>query len=239
MHQRFHGVHMTTFGTCSPLDNFLKGAHAERNYWRMLQIARWTKGPRVLDVGCGHGSVARFLDDKDIESYTGVDISDKHLAFATNKYGKTRDWVTFQRDWPSGRFNTIVLAEVLEHQEKPINLLKQAEDNLAENGVICITIPHGPDEVTDHRHVFYTHTFLDLVYQTSLSIKYWEYRQGHIFCVLSNDGWADADVDFNKGEENIGYEIEWWIKQYRILERHYELTTVRGIVKRIQKLLGR
>lgn len=41
-------------------------------------------GMRILDVGCGPASVLSYLPDVD---YTGIDLNEKHIAFARQLYG--------------------------------------------------------------------------------------------------------------------------------------------------------
>jgi SAM-dependent methyltransferase len=39
---------------------------------------------RILDVGCGPANVLEYLPSVD---YTGIDINEKHIAFARHRYG--------------------------------------------------------------------------------------------------------------------------------------------------------
>ena len=48
---------------------------------RILWMAQWSRGPVVLDCGCGQGTTFHLLESK-IEKYVGYDISAEAIAAA-------------------------------------------------------------------------------------------------------------------------------------------------------------
>ena len=70
--------------------NFWFGTHKEDNYTRLIQIADFAKtsfaGTKCLDVGCGTGDFSKFLREKGISDYLGVDIYEPSLDLARRKY---------------------------------------------------------------------------------------------------------------------------------------------------------
>jgi len=212
------------WGYDSPLEEWDKGSNKERVYARYLWMSRWVMGPDVLDIGCSHGSLVRFIDDKNIKGYVGVDVNPKALAYA-RKHNR-RKWAVFTEEVPNALFTTVVLGEVLEHQEKPEELLKLAKSKLAPGGKIIITVPHGIDEVSDHRQVFFTDTLAELLADCNLGPINWEYKDGEIFCVAVADA-SNWEIDTGGGERNISENLERWICSYRVMERNYEM--IRGI----------
>ncbi len=101
---------------------------------------------RVLDVGCGNGSqLAGPLADAGYQ-VTAVDPHQpsiehgRKLAPAVNFFHGTVSELT------PGKFDCVIISEVLEHLEAPEALLRSALDFLAESGIMIITVPNGYGE---------------------------------------------------------------------------------------------
>jgi ubiquinone/menaquinone biosynthesis C-methylase UbiE len=64
-----------------------KFSETRKYFWRDLEfIGNWAKdGDRILDFGCGNGRLLELLVGKNIK-YQGVDVSEKLIALAKNKY---------------------------------------------------------------------------------------------------------------------------------------------------------
>jgi ubiquinone/menaquinone biosynthesis C-methylase UbiE len=48
------------------------------------EVLRPQPGTKILDVGCGPANILSYLPSVD---YTGIDLNEKHIAFARQKYG--------------------------------------------------------------------------------------------------------------------------------------------------------
>lgn len=68
-----------------------KFSETRKFFWKGLEfIGNFTEdGDRVLDFGCGNGRLAEIFSGKDIE-YLGVDVSQKLIDMAAEKYGKEK-----------------------------------------------------------------------------------------------------------------------------------------------------
>lgn len=229
---------MTIWGARFPLEDQFKGSDADRVYARYQWMARWVTGPSVLDFGCSHGSLVRFIEDKNIERYLGVDINPKALRFANAHY--KRPWTEFAREIPEGEyFSTIVLGEVLEHQENPGYLLGLVADHAAHNTRFIITVPHGPDEVSDHRQVFSSTKFRDLMVRYSLGTIELAFQYERILSVSSM---CREDVEWGDRkeiEQNLMDKHARMCRSYRLLERNYEAVTGVLWLKKLRNLLKR
>jgi 2-polyprenyl-3-methyl-5-hydroxy-6-metoxy-1,4-benzoquinol methylase len=101
---------------------------------------------KILDIGCGNGSqLAIPLADSGYQ-VTAVDPHQpsiqrgRSLAPAVNFYHGELS------DLPPGKFDCVILSEVLEHLEAPETLLGMAVPFLAESGLLIVTVPNGYGE---------------------------------------------------------------------------------------------
>jgi SAM-dependent methyltransferase len=109
--------------------------------------------PRVLDVGCGNGRFARFLEDRLGRSfdYCGVDESPLALAEARKRVPARESRTFVEADFlegplpplPEGAFDLIVLFGVLHHvpgRENRIGLLTRLSKRLAPSGLLGFSV---------------------------------------------------------------------------------------------------
>lgn len=92
----------------------------------------------VLDVGCGPGTNTRHFLDKD---YLGIDINEKYIAYAKERYGKDFVAVDVTRWQDSERkFDFILLNSFLHHIDDAgcRAILDHLQDLLSETGAIHI-----------------------------------------------------------------------------------------------------
>lgn len=98
----------------------------------------------LLDFGCGNGSaVSRYLVELGCR-FTGVDIHPPSIEFARKHYSRPNaEFIT--PDGLSGRtFDILVYADVLEHLDHPLEVLKDHANRLLNPGGIVIgSVPNG------------------------------------------------------------------------------------------------
>ena len=107
---------------------------------RRFISARYLKGMRILDIGCGS---ANWNTGK--LQVEGVDQTEQQL-----RYGKSRGYLSGFVVWnldelplpfEEHSFDFIVLAEVLEHMGRPARLLAEARRLLKGGGKLVATVP--------------------------------------------------------------------------------------------------
>lgn len=99
-------------------------------------------GERVLDVGCGCGSVAKSIFDKGA-LVTAIDMDLENISLAKSRYGNTA--IKFlhgdaTRDLPHEKFDVVVLSNVLEHIKNRTDFIRKAQFSVQPNRFL-IRIP--------------------------------------------------------------------------------------------------
>ena len=108
-------------------------------------IDRIDNGERILDVGCGYGSVARSIAREYPRCLVaGLDVNESRLAQA--KSAKNPPNLTFvlgdaTRKVPHGEWDVVVMSNVLEHVSNRVNFLsKLKEITLAKRFLIRVPL---------------------------------------------------------------------------------------------------
>jgi len=116
----------------------------ERTYPYYPKIAELVGGKRVLDFGCGRGTLMRLLPN----SY-GIDISEKAIEIV-----KERGMNGHVGTEPKGIWDVIVSTEVLEHLDDDAGMLKKF---FKHTDTVIYSVPHnslGPDVEPEHQRIY-------------------------------------------------------------------------------------
>lgn len=102
----------------------------------------------VLDVGCGEGSTADFLNPVQRTKYVGVDLSKEAIHVAKKKRGPPLRFVhaAAHHFKPQHKFDVIIFSDVLYYVEYE-KVLRQYEAFLNPKGVMIISIFHQTDQL--------------------------------------------------------------------------------------------
>lgn len=106
---------------------------------------------QVLDVGCGNGSqLALPLAVRDGFQLTGIDPDSRSIEHARQLAGQSSN-VTFEcgrvEDLPdANKFDVVILSEVLEHLERPAEMLAAGANRMNDEGILIVTVPNGYGE---------------------------------------------------------------------------------------------
>lgn len=118
-------------------------------YRLILEVLdRYTENiSNVLDIGCGAGTLSLYLGSKGIR-VLGVDISENAIkaSLSTARYLNLSNHVHFRTiDFPkqciTGRFDLILLTEVIEHLKNDEYVLKKLKKILDKNGLLFLSTP--------------------------------------------------------------------------------------------------
>ena len=109
--------------------------------WRMSKIRKYATGDKILDFGCGYGKLATMLPEKE---YVGIDIDKKVIESAKEVNAERKNAKFYSLDEfenKNCKFDTVVLAAVIEHLENPVQTLIKLQKYLQDGGLMIITTP--------------------------------------------------------------------------------------------------
>lgn len=106
------------------------------------------RSKRVLEVGCGPGSVTRLLVQQGDCRVTGLEVDSEAIKRATPYCEKIIHADLNSETWPhmleeEQRFDVVVAADVLEHLYDPWMTLKHMTALIGPDGYLVVSLPHA------------------------------------------------------------------------------------------------
>lgn len=134
------------------LDKMVASEHKyDLLYSTAIKLIPFDKNPKILDIGCGMGSFAKYIHDKGYKNYEGIDFADSLLKFARkrfpeftfNKGNLTSDETlnTFKN------YSMFVSFEVLEHIKDDLKIVEA----IPTGSIFIFSVPN----IKGHGHVRY------------------------------------------------------------------------------------
>jgi 2-polyprenyl-3-methyl-5-hydroxy-6-metoxy-1,4-benzoquinol methylase len=160
---------------------------------------------RILDLGCGNGLVS-----KDMGNVTGVDISPARLAQASRNGLKTLKADVLDTKLPAGHFDVVIATDIIEHMQRPYDLLIECNRLLREGGQLFLETPNAinlerflrllfyresREESPNHLFLFDTISLTEMLTRTDFEIDKINYVG------LNFPGWRKLIKIFNKKKE--------------------------------------
>jgi SAM-dependent methyltransferase len=132
------------------------------------------RGINVLDIGCGDGVLFPFLSGfGDVE---GIE-PDPTVVSADSPWRSRIQLRPFDASFtPGKRYGLILMLDVLEHLEKPVEALQHVRDLLDDDGRLLITVPAFTllwthhDDLNRHFYRFTKKTLTDIVRGAGLEV---------------------------------------------------------------------
>ncbi|MCY1272653.1 Ubiquinone biosynthesis O-methyltransferase [compost metagenome] len=102
---------------------------------------------RVLEIGCGPGSITKLLSSQNDCSVTALELDPEAIEKASPYCQKIFQADLNSAEWPTllngeDRFDVVVAADVLEHLYDPWITLERMVDFLNPEGYLVISLPH-------------------------------------------------------------------------------------------------
>jgi SAM-dependent methyltransferase len=170
--------------------------------------ARWiierVSGGRLLEVGCGNGGMTALLSPR-VEHLVALDVSTPSLSSVAALGLENVETIEslVEHYQPSGKFDWIVMSEVLEHLRSPQALVARCVDWLAPCGSLLVTTPNGHWESNEHLQEFNFEKFAQILVNESAEsvvVSYLRDGQGRRRWLVGQVIVADrpaAQEDFN------------------------------------------
>lgn len=103
-------------------------------------------GKRVLEIGCGPGSITKILAEQGGCKVTGLELDPEAIKKVTPYCVKVMQADLNSSEWPSlladDKFDVVVAADVLEHLYDPWKSLQRMVPLINDKGYIVISLPH-------------------------------------------------------------------------------------------------
>lgn len=159
-----------------------------RHYYRENRIldviSRLSAKGRLLDVGCGTGSLIMQLAHRGYEVH-GVDMSEECVRrtsenlrlFVPEDHIDIKKGSAEKIDYPEGHFDIVIAAEVLEHVEKDDLTVREIHRVIKPGGVCVITVPANPalwdvsDDMAGHKRRYSKRALLSLFTAASFQVE--------------------------------------------------------------------
>lgn len=224
------------------LDSYL-ASYTSFNDWlidrRYQHLRQYFHGKSCLEMGIAEGTGLQYLLEH-FDRVTIVDGSAEAVKEVSHKYANPKLTAVHSyfenMDFGDQKFDTILMAHILEHVDDPVVVLEQAKKFLAPGGVMIVDVPNGnslhrqvgvkmgllkvrtelneADLSIGHQRVYLPDTFQADIKKAGLTID----RFGGMFVkILSN---AQSEKTFNNeqlealfliGEENAEIAAEIYV----------------------------
>jgi SAM-dependent methyltransferase len=103
-----------------------------------------SRAGEIAEVGCGHGLLQRQIEDKYGKPVTGFDLNEYGLKHNVSRISRVCCYDIHQRNEElRGKFNVILLFDVLEHISDEDSFLDALLFHLAPHGKLIINVPGG------------------------------------------------------------------------------------------------
>jgi len=155
---------------------------------RMNEVMKHVSGNIILDYGCGYGKLVAAFPGK---IYTGIDIDDTVIEYAKRLHSNKENvqfYALSDFRLQDHKYDSIIMAAVIEHLDEPAHTLQHLKDTLTEGGRIIITTPTPlaneilklgsnfglfSKDVEQHQSLLRKQDFIDISQMTGLTLKYY------------------------------------------------------------------
>lgn len=128
------------------------------NFWQLLTGAEATKrkiineyckpfmNAKILEIGCGTGTILKYIDKKIELDYTGYDINPKYINFAKKKYGNRGNFYcenVRQSSVHGNKFDIVLAIAIFHHLDdfESQKVIELAWDTLKIKGRFILSEP--------------------------------------------------------------------------------------------------
>ena len=133
-------------GSAEPINYHYEKLYGQGENAADIVLAMVPPGARVLELGAGPGSITRRLRAERDSRVTAVELESSFLPHLAPHCERVIQANLNETAWVgevgAERFDALVAADVLEHLNRPQDLLRACESLLAPEGSVVISLPH-------------------------------------------------------------------------------------------------
>jgi 2-polyprenyl-3-methyl-5-hydroxy-6-metoxy-1,4-benzoquinol methylase len=101
------------------------------------------EGARILDIGCGTGSISKMVRDRRSATVVGVEPNPARASRAReHEIEVVQGYYDDDFAKKYGKFDIIMFADVLEHLIDPLDMLEKVKKSLSPEGRVLASIPN-------------------------------------------------------------------------------------------------
>ena len=105
------------------------------------RISQYASGMKLFEVGIGACECLLAAREIGFDAF-GIDVIDKHVRMAREKYGLNAETADFVEYETGDRFDVIIMGDVLEHVSDPVLAMNKAAELLKDDGALWVSTPN-------------------------------------------------------------------------------------------------
>ncbi len=200
-----------------------------RSKFSIIQKYSIKKRGRLLDIGCGTGYFASYMNNKDWDSI-GIEADQNAKKYAEEKFGLKVSSLNDLKSFSSSEFNVVTLWHVLEHLSSPKEILDEISRILDEKGICIVALPNTDSydanyyktywaawDVPRHLWHFNISSFKNIIENSGLRLRAIKRMPLDSFYIsMLSEKYRGSGISFLKGLVigKIGW-ISSWFKKYK------------------------
>ncbi|MCQ2529930.1 MAG: class I SAM-dependent methyltransferase [Lachnospiraceae bacterium] len=145
------------------------------------------EGKSILDVACGTGVMMEFYKERGYQDVTGIDISDKMIEKAKEKFPEVTficgdvEQVNFER-----KFDHIVVYNAFPHFPSGVDLIERLSELLNEGGTLTVAHGMSKKQIDNHHKGVAARVSTGLI-SAGVLAKIFKYFKLDVTSEISND----------------------------------------------------
>ena len=224
------GGDLSARGFVDSLPDPLRYSASQRAAWEATGMIcdRIPVGARVLDVGCGTGSISSLIVSECQAELIGIE-PDPERANACRALGLNVvcGYYDDETEASLGAFDVILFADVLEHVADPVSLLERAARHLTPTGRVLVSVPNIAHWTVRLALLFGRFNYQSIGIMDATHLRWFTSRT--VSRVMSSAGLSIVDRDWTSGA---------WMNVYYRLPRVIRARSIRHLVRLLPNLFG-
>ena len=224
------GGDLSTRGFVDEMPDPLRYSASTRTEWEATGMicSRIPSGSRVLDVGCGTGSISSLVIAECAATLVGIEPDPERAAVCQ---ARGMDVVCGYFDDATatalGEFDVIMFADVLEHVPDPTSLLERAARHLTPRGRVLVSVPNIGHWTVRARLLAGNFDYQPMGIMDATHLRWFTSRT--IESVIRAAGLQVVEHDFTSGA---------WMSEYRRIPESVRSGLLRRAVRTVPGLFG-